>query len=43
MLGVWMLYPVVYTVIRSFFGQTGFIGNWVGFANYKPCSRSTRS
>jgi len=35
MLGVWMLYPVVYTVIRSFFGQTGFIGNWVGFANYK--------
>ncbi|HVZ19830.1 MAG TPA: ABC transporter permease subunit [Vicinamibacterales bacterium] len=35
MLGVWMVYPLVYTVIRSFFGQTGFIGTWVGIDNYK--------
>jgi alpha-glucoside transport system permease protein len=35
MLGVWMVYPAVYTIIRSFFGQTGFIGNWVGIDNYK--------
>jgi alpha-glucoside transport system permease protein len=35
MLGVWMVYPAVYTVIRSFFGQHGFIGTWVGFDNYK--------
>jgi alpha-glucoside transport system permease protein len=35
MLGLWMVYPAVYTIIRSFFGQTGFIGNWVGFDNYK--------
>ena len=32
---VWMVYPAVYTVIRSFFGQTGFLGTWVGFDNYK--------
>jgi alpha-glucoside transport system permease protein len=35
MLGIWMVYPAVYTIIRSFFGQTGFIGTWVGFDNYK--------
>jgi alpha-glucoside transport system permease protein len=35
MLGVWMVYPTIYTVIRSFFGQTGFIGTWVGIDNYK--------
>jgi alpha-glucoside transport system permease protein len=35
MLGVWMVYPAVYTIIRSFFGQTGFIGTWVGIDNYK--------
>ena len=35
MLGVWMVYPAVYTIIRSFFGQTGFIGTWVGVDNYK--------
>jgi alpha-glucoside transport system permease protein len=35
LLGVWMVYPVVYTIIRSFFGQTGFIGTWVGIDNYK--------
>jgi alpha-glucoside transport system permease protein len=35
MLGVWMVYPAVYTIVRSFFGQTGFVGTWVGIANYK--------
>src|SRR5690348_594156 len=35
MLGVWMVYPAVYTIIRSFFGQTGFIGHWVGIDNYR--------
>jgi alpha-glucoside transport system permease protein len=35
MLGVWMVYPAVYTIIRSFFGRTGFIGTWVGIDNYK--------
>jgi len=33
-LAVWMVYPVVYTIIRSFFGQQGYLGTWVGFANY---------
>src|SRR2546421_610447 len=23
---VWMVYPAIYTVVRSFFGQTGYIG-----------------
>jgi alpha-glucoside transport system permease protein len=35
MLGVWMVYPAVYTIIRSFFGPTGFLGSWVGIDNYK--------
>ncbi|HLX19771.1 MAG TPA: ABC transporter permease subunit [Gaiellaceae bacterium] len=35
MLGVWMVYPAVYTIIRSFFSPTGFIGHWVGIDNYK--------
>jgi alpha-glucoside transport system permease protein len=35
MLALWMVYPVVYTIIRSFFGQHGFIGTWVGIDNYK--------
>jgi alpha-glucoside transport system permease protein len=35
LLGVWMVYPLVYTIIRSFFGQTGFLGHWVGIDNYK--------
>jgi alpha-glucoside transport system permease protein len=34
-LGVWMVYPAVYTVIRSFFGQSGYLGTWVGVDNYK--------
>jgi alpha-glucoside transport system permease protein len=35
MLVVWMVYPAVYTIIRSFFGQTGFFGHWVGIDNYR--------
>ncbi len=35
MLGVWMIYPAVYTIVRSFFGQNGFIGTWVGIDNYR--------
>jgi len=35
LLGVWLLWPLVYTIIRSFFGQAGFFGNWVGIDNYK--------
>jgi alpha-glucoside transport system permease protein len=35
LLGVWMVYPAVYTIIRSFFGQQGFLGTWVGLDNYK--------
>jgi alpha-glucoside transport system permease protein len=32
-LGIWILYPTVYTVIRSFFSQSG--NQWVWFDNYK--------
>jgi alpha-glucoside transport system permease protein len=35
MLIVWMVYPAIYTIVRSFFGPTGFIGHWVGIQNYK--------
>ena len=35
LLGVWMVYPVVYTIVRSFFGESGFIGTWVGIDNYR--------
>jgi alpha-glucoside transport system permease protein len=34
-LTVWMVYPAVYTIIRSFFGQSGYLGTWVGLDNYK--------
>jgi alpha-glucoside transport system permease protein len=33
-LGVWIVYPTVYTVVRSFYGQSGF-GDFVGIDNYK--------
>ena len=33
-LGVWIVYPAVYTLFRSFFGQSGF-DNFVGIDNYK--------
>jgi alpha-glucoside transport system permease protein len=35
MLGVWMVYPAGYTIVRSFFGQNGFLGTWVGIDNYR--------
>jgi alpha-glucoside transport system permease protein len=35
LLGVWLVYPTVYTIVRSFFGPAGYLGNWVGFDNYK--------
>jgi alpha-glucoside transport system permease protein len=35
LLFVWLLYPTVYTFIRSFFGTTGYLGTWVGIHNYK--------
>jgi alpha-glucoside transport system permease protein len=34
-LGVWIVYPAVYTIIRSFFGQQGYLGTWVGIDNYR--------
>jgi alpha-glucoside transport system permease protein len=41
MLGVWMVYPAVYTIIRSFFGPTGFLGSWTGIDNYKTLFTSS--
>jgi alpha-glucoside transport system permease protein len=35
LLGVWLLYPTVYTMVRSFFGPSGYLGNWVGIHNYR--------
>jgi len=33
LLGVWIVYPAIYTIVRSFYGQSG--GNFVGIDNYK--------
>jgi alpha-glucoside transport system permease protein len=33
LLGVWIVYPAVYTIIRSFYGQSG--SDFVGIDNYK--------
>jgi alpha-glucoside transport system permease protein len=41
LLAVWMVYPAVYTIIRSFFGPTGFLGSWVGTDNYKTLFTSS--
>jgi alpha-glucoside transport system permease protein len=35
LLGVWLVYPTIYTILRSFFGESGYLGSWVGFDNYK--------
>jgi len=32
---VWVIYPALYTIVRSFFGPTGYLGHWVGIHNYK--------
>jgi alpha-glucoside transport system permease protein len=34
LLGVWIVYPAIYTIVRSFFGKSGF-GDFVGIDNYK--------
>jgi alpha-glucoside transport system permease protein len=34
MLGVWIVYPTVYTIARSLFGQSGF-NDFVGVQNYR--------
>ncbi len=34
MLGIWMVYPIVYTIVRSFYGRSGF-DDFVGIDNYK--------
>jgi alpha-glucoside transport system permease protein len=31
--GVWIVYPAIYTIVRSFYGQSG--GDFVGIDNYK--------
>jgi alpha-glucoside transport system permease protein len=35
LLGVWLVYPTVYTIVRSFFGPAGYLGTWVGIDNYR--------
>ena len=35
LLAVWMVYPAVYTIVRSFFGQSGYLGHWVAIDNYR--------
>jgi alpha-glucoside transport system permease protein len=35
LLGIWLVYPTIYTILRSFYGQSGYLGTWVGFDNYK--------
>jgi len=34
LLGVWIVYPTIYTIFRSFFGQSGF-NDYVGIDNYR--------
>ncbi len=34
LLGVWIVYPTAYTLVRSFYGQSGF-GDFVGLENYR--------
>jgi alpha-glucoside transport system permease protein len=34
LLGVWIVYPTIYTILRSFFGPSGF-NDFKGIANYK--------
>ena len=33
--GAWLVYPTIYTIVRSFFGPTGYLGTWVGIDNYR--------
>jgi alpha-glucoside transport system permease protein len=41
LLGVWILYPTIYTIIRSFFGLNGF-NHFVGIDNYKTLFTTSR-
>ena len=41
-LGVWVVYPAVYTIVRSFFGPSGYLGHWVGIDNYKTLFTTRR-
>jgi alpha-glucoside transport system permease protein len=36
-----MVYPAIYTIVRSFFGPQGFLGSWVGIDNYKTLFTTT--
>src|SRR5919109_184496 len=38
-LGIWIVYPAVYTIVRSFYGVTGF-DQWVGLDNYEEMFRN---
>ncbi len=38
-LAVWIVYPAGYTIVRSFYGPTGF-DRWVGFDNYEELFRN---
>ena len=35
LLFVWLVYPTIYTILRSFFGESGYLGTWVGIDNYR--------
>ena len=35
LLGVWLVYPTIYTIVRSLFGPSGYLGTWVGIDNYR--------
>src|SRR3954462_10931729 len=35
LLGVWLVYPTIYTIVRSFFGPSGYLGTWGGIDNYR--------
>ncbi|HET7568650.1 MAG TPA: ABC transporter permease subunit [Gaiellaceae bacterium] len=41
LLGVWIVYPTVYTIVRSFFGLNGF-DHFVGIDNYKTLFTTSR-
>src|SRR3954469_10995647 len=35
LLAAWLVYPTIYTILRSFYGQSGYLGHWVGIDNYR--------
>ena len=42
LLGVWLLFPTVYTIVRSFFGRTASSGPGSGSTTTRRCSRPRR-